>query len=379
MPLIAVGMAWADYAKQLGVVADTCALADPLLPPARVMQALEGVRPPLDGVDVESGVSAPAMPSTRLLRLATSASRNAALSSRQEIYPTRMPARQALRHALGALVGMEQLSVDELKSRVRGRYPEAEPLPGRPLLDRLLEEAAAPLQWDEISNSYRRQSSSAAGTTGITTLYQRASTKGNAISDGQALDAQQMEERLQRSMRQGGLLVLSVPPRLALRAEAELLRRFSAGGQAGAALQRVSIDALLLSAIKEQATAMRVDWNLVLRADTAAPNSRDWVNLQRLVQKALPALKAALLESNGPLLIVNPGLLARYALMSLVSELEARVGQPGVTPTVWLLLPTHKQGLPTIDGVSVPLVNAGAAASLPSAWLETPSHIAAVA
>jgi hypothetical protein len=41
--LIATASAWADYARQLGAAADACALADPLLPPPRVLETLEGV------------------------------------------------------------------------------------------------------------------------------------------------------------------------------------------------------------------------------------------------------------------------------------------------------------------------------------------------
>ncbi|MCZ8284355.1 MAG: BREX system serine/threonine kinase PglW, partial [Bacteroidia bacterium] len=147
-PLIATSSAWADYARQLGTVADTCALAEPLMPPSRVLEALEAVKPAdsaLSGGQGQDTSSAP-MASTRLLRLATSASRKAALSSRQEIYGRGMPAIQALRQSLGALVGAPTLRTRELQDRVRGRYPEATPLPGRPELDRLLEEVGAPLQ-----------------------------------------------------------------------------------------------------------------------------------------------------------------------------------------------------------------------------------------
>jgi hypothetical protein len=56
--------------------------------------------------------------------------------------------------------------------------------------------------------------------------------------------------------------------------------------------------------------------------------------------------------------------------MGLVAELEATVGRPGHTPTAWLLLPTRRQGRPTLDGVPVPLVSASAAAPLPQAWVE---------
>jgi hypothetical protein len=148
--LIATAAAWADYARQLGTAADACAMADPLLPPARVLETLEGVSPPAAaGTSAVAGSPlSPALPPpTRLLRLAASASRKAALSSRQEIYPRGMPALQALKQSINALVGAT-LSPSALQTRVRGRYPEATPLPGRPELDRLLDEAGAPLNWD---------------------------------------------------------------------------------------------------------------------------------------------------------------------------------------------------------------------------------------
>ena len=74
------------------------------------------------------------------------------------------------------------------------------------------------------------------------------------------------------------------------------------------------------AALREQAQAMKVDWNVVLQADAADHGSRHWVNLQRLVQRAVPTVRAALLNSPSPILLVCVGLLARYGLMSLVTE-----------------------------------------------------------
>ena len=144
--LIASAAAWADYARQLGTAADACALADPLLPPPRVLEMLEGV--PLPSPEQLGGAAPQPLLPTRLLRLAASASRKAAVSSRQEMYARGMAPLQALRQSLGALVGAPELRVKDLQDRVRGRYPEASPLPDRPSLDRLLEEAGAPLTWD---------------------------------------------------------------------------------------------------------------------------------------------------------------------------------------------------------------------------------------
>jgi len=359
--LIATASAWADYARQLGAAADDCALADPLLPPPRVLETLEGV--PLPSALAAETAPTEAIAPSRLLRLAASASRKAALSSRQEIYPRGMAPLQALRQSLGALVGAPQLQPRDIQDRVRGRYPEAAALPGRPELDRLLEEAGAPLSWDPSAaggeGRYRLSTLGSAQTAGTTTAFSRHATEANAaaIGHGEIADAAAVEERLKRGLQQGGLLVLTVPPRIARRAEAELLHRFGQPGTQPGPLQRVNFDALLLAALHEQAAAARVDWNVVLEADAADRGSRHWINLQRLVQRTLPTLRTALLRSTSPILLVSAGLLARYDLMTLITEIEEHAGRPGHTPSVWLLLPTAHQGLPVIDGVAVPIVN----------------------
>jgi serine/threonine protein kinase len=379
--LIATASAWADYARQLGAAADACALADPLLPPPRVLETLEGVPVPqaVAAETAASATSAAAMAPSRLLRLAASASRKAALSSRQEIYPRGMAPLQALRQSLGALVGAPQLRVRDIHDRVRGRYPDAAALPGRPELDRLLEEAGAPLSWDPSaaggSGAYRLATLGGAQTAGTTTAFSRHATKFSAgpAGDAEVADAAAVEERLMRGLQQGGLLVLTVHPRIARRAEAELLHRFGVPAAQPAPLQRVNFDALMLKALHEQAAAARVDWNVVLEADAADRGSRHWINLQRLVQRTLPTLRTALLQSTAPILLVSAGLLARYDLLSLITEVEEHAGRPGHTPSVWLLLPTANQGLPLIDGVAVPIVNNmqnTRTLALPQVWVE---------
>ena len=374
--LIATSAACADYARQLGAAADACAMADPLLPPGRVLETLEGILPPAT-LGAAATPSTPLLP-TRLLRLAASASRKAALSSRQEIYPRGMSALQALKASINALVGAT-LSPQALQARVRGRYPESAALPGRPALDRLLDEAGAPLHWDATAadgnGAYRSATLGSVATAGTTTQFSRQGTmlSPGARTEGSALEATAAEVRLQRGWRQGGLLVLTVEPRLARRAEAELLHRFGEHQAPGRALQRLSVDALLLAELRTQAAAARVDWNVVLRADAADKSTRDWTNLMRLVQRALPPLRAALLQSATPVLMVSAGLLARYDLMALVTEIEEAAGRPGQTPAVWLLLPSAHQGLPVIDGAAVPLVNNlhnTQTLALPQAWIE---------
>lgn len=382
--LIATASAWADYARQLGVAADACALADPLLPPARVLKTLEDVALPSFASTAQgAGGSVPTRPNpARLLRLAASASRHAAVSSRQEIYPRGMAPLQSLKQSLGAVIGAQQLKVVDIQARVRGRYPEATPLPNRPELDRLLEEAGAPITWNPAAGdgrgAYCLNTLGRAQTAGTSTQYSRHATQhtAHAWADDDIAQAAAAEDRLVRSLSQGSMLVLTVDPRLAQHAEHELLQRFGQSHSDQSATQvltRVNVDALLLSALRQQAQAAGIDWPVVLQADAAERTSRHWINLQRLVQRTLPALRQALLFSPSPILLVNAGLLARYQLMALVSELEQSTGKAQHTPSAWLLLPTSQQGLPVMDGVAIPMVNNinnGRALALPKAWIE---------
>ena len=379
--LVATASAWADYSRQLGTAADACALADPLLPPSRVLETLEAVPLPqlTPSTQGASELLANPLTPTRLLRLAASASRKAAVSSRQEIYPRGMAALQALKQSLGALVGAPELSVADIHGRVRGRYPEAAGLPQRPGLDRLLEESGAPLTWDASAangrGAYRLATLGRAQTAGTTTQFSRYGTQftADALDNVDILQAAEVEERLARGLQQGGMLVLTVPPRIARHAEAELLHRFGTPSTKPSPLQRINFDALLLAALRDQAKTANVDWNVVLQADAAEHGSRHWVNLQRLVQRTLPALRSALLHSPAPILLVSAGLLGRYDLMGLITEIEEYAGRPGHTHSLWLLLPTIHQGLPVIDGVAVPMVNNinnTRALALPQVWIE---------
>src|SRR5262249_55477242 len=114
------GQALADWAEALGRTAAEQAKQDPLPTPARALEAVQSIPAP-------PGV-APVAPA-RLMALAAAASQEAALSTRLEFYPRGMPASRALKLAQGALAGVRELSVAEIRGRVHGRYPGAEELP----------------------------------------------------------------------------------------------------------------------------------------------------------------------------------------------------------------------------------------------------------
>jgi serine/threonine protein kinase len=357
IPLIATSAEHADYAKRLGEEADKVAHNEPLLAPQRAAESLEGVTRP--------DVVAP-LPVQRLLKLASAASQTAALSSRVEIYPRGMPASQAIRQSLGALVGPKYFTVEQLTDRIRGRYPDAETLPPRPTLDSLLDAAGSNLVWDDSGPQgprYYVQGRGFEAPAGSTTSYARHNTIGEepALVSGEIAEARQFEERLEHAARAGGFLALTVSPRMARHAEMELLRRFD--------LERVSFDELLLAAMKEQARALKVEWQTVLAADISAPGSRDWTNLMRLVQKVLPQVIDQIAKQDKKVLLVNPGLLARYQIMPKVEELRDKAGRPGSLFNLWILVPMSASGLPDVDGTPVPIISSAQWSHIPQAWI----------
>jgi hypothetical protein len=357
MPLVATSAEHADYAKRLGEEADRVAHNEPLLAPQRAAESLEAVPRP-DAVDPLSV--------QRLLKLASAASRTAALSSRVEIYPRGMPASQAIRQSLGALVGPKYFTVEQLTDRIRGRYPDAETLPPRPALDALLDAAGSNLAWNESGPNgprYYVQSKGFGAPAGSTTSYARHDTFGeeSVPISGEIAEARQFEERLEHGMRAGGFLALTVSPRMAHHAEMELLRRFD--------LERLSFDGLLLAAMREQARALKVEWQTVLAADISAPGSRDWTNLMRLVQKGLPQVLDQIAKQDKNILLVHPGLLARYQIMQKVEELRDKAGRPGSLFSLWMLVPMSANGLPDIDGTPVPVITSAQWSHIPQAWI----------
>src|SRR5690606_28663196 len=137
------------------------AVTEPLPTPQRVLETLRRIKPP---------AQAPYVDDKRLVALAAAASQSAAASGRLELYPRGMSAPRALKLALGALAGVRELTLEQIRERVHGRYPDAEALPGRPALDDLLRDAGWPFRWDEAAGVYRPPHAILTTTGGVSTL-----------------------------------------------------------------------------------------------------------------------------------------------------------------------------------------------------------------
>ena len=351
------GQKLADFAERLGREADKLAAADPLPTPARVLETLQAVPGP-------SGAAGPA--ASRLPVLAAAASGRAALSSRFELYPRGMAPERALKLALGSLAGARLLPPDEVRERVAGRYPDAARLPDRPALDALLEKAGSGLRWEPDASggqgAYALPRLRDFVTVTPGTSYSRGAPRV-AEAGSPWTDADAFDQRLRRALDQQAFLALACPPRRLLEAESALASAFGVDVR--------SFDEALIRHMRDVAHDAGADWQVVLRADRQPRGSADWIHLMRLVEhRALPRVRAELAGAPRPVLLTNPGLLARYDRMAFVDELRDAAGTEAGPPGVWLLVADDAQASrPMIDGRPIPVYTPAQWARVPSAWL----------
>ncbi len=344
--LTAAPEAQADYVRQLGEAADRLADADPLASPARVREAIAGTAPP-------PGMT-PLAPD-RCVRLAVQAAARAALSSRGELYPRGMPAERAVKLGASSLLGPKELTVRQLRERLASRYPEAERLPERPMLDALLEAAGLKLLWDRERGRYRARTPHLIGSTGST-----PSTAG--AGDEEAYAAEALNERLRRTIADQGFQALSVPPRYFTAAERYLA--------AGFELTAFSLEAELIRHMQALARELGADWNVVVAADAAPSGSIDRRRLDQLVQRAAARLQEDIAGAETPLLLTRSGLLARYRRLDLLAAVQDEC-QRGAAAAARILCIAGGSagGLPVIDGQALPVVVASAWARPGAGWL----------
>ena len=344
----------AQWAERLGACADALAAADPLLTPTRVTEELQALPRP---------EGEPPMPLERLLRLAVAASQHAALSSRMEIYPQRMEAARALKLGVGSLLGPKALTVQQIRQRIASRYPQAEPVPGLPMLDDLLQETGIALVWDSTQSVYSFRPAPLEASSATSSLQRLSTTPGPGVAVSPEVEAARaLEARLTRAVTERRFLLLTVAPSHLLRAEAEIVRRF--------AVQRLSLEAVLLREMQATAAAVGAQWDVVLQADTAPLQSTDWRNLQTLVRRAMPAIEQTLLAAHAPVLLVYPGLLARYDQLKIFDRLRDACTQQHDAPGFIVLVASDAQrSMPVLDGKPIPVLQPSEWARIPESWL----------
>ncbi|HXE55914.1 MAG TPA: hypothetical protein VN541_23010, partial [Tepidisphaeraceae bacterium] len=273
-----------------------------------------------------------------------------------------MTADRALKLGIGALSASREVTLEQIRDRVQGRYPLAQPLPDQPELDRLLKDAGWTLRWDEARGAYVVPTELFATHTYTSTLPRQATghVPPGAVTPDVA-EARDFDDRLRRSLQTGSFLALSVAPRHVRRAAGDLADRFN--------LEVRSLDELLIGELKEQAAARKVDWSVVLKADADGPAGKDWPKLMLLVKAAIAEVEKQVLGMSRPVLLLYPALIARYEQLQLLDHLREGSGRAGNVPGIWLLVSAsdHQTTLPTIDNRPVPVLGHGQWAWIPEA------------
>lgn len=362
----------ADYAEKLGVLADRIAEADPLLPRLRVFQEVYDIPqpPPLPGCQP--------LGNERLLNLAAEMSSVAAVSSRQEIYPRNMRAERALRLGIGALSGLglgdqnEGFTVEQVHTRVSSRYPEAERLPSDPTeLEKMLQRVGLDVQWEADTHLFRRRDAKKFVTSGSSVSQRRSTATSTRQIDSSApenVQARADEDRLQHAYCSGGFLVLVCKPSYLRACEANILKRFNEDGRL---IDKVSFDDLLIERLRSKSIEYEFPWTDIYEADAENRKSDDWQNLLHLVGEVTQEIATDLMKRERPLLLVHPGLIARYDQMSFLQTLRDRVGHDVPCPSLWVLVAADNQNeMPYLDGVQIPLISTGQKATVSDCWID---------
>lgn len=359
------------YAELLGEVADD------LVAPLLAGSAGDGLAVPsreegltlLREVPVEERMTP--LSDARLLRLASEASAGAALSSRLELYPRALSVVDAVRLLRSSLQVRAGMTEEALRGRVSTRFPEAQDVPARPALDRILSEADAGLTWAVGEKGEGRYYP--AGLSAARSSTNFASSTSHATAEDRDAATEVFDARLQRLKREGGFVAVTMKDR----SLDEGLRRLvkAIGGT------HLRVDAVLLERMRRLARENGADWSAFEKADAADPSSRGWRYLLRLAEQAAQEVEEAVLATDGIVVADGIGLLARYSQMGLIDRLREVLtradGDQALRGLVVVVPGSDPTAKPVVDGVPIPVVTPSHWTHLPSAWLHGRAGVAA--
>ena len=342
-----------DLAVALGSAADELVTGDRVVPASEAAERLRErlrdatARPDDDAADDTLGQWS----RDALVRLASGASTHAALSGLGEVYSRDLPIGTALAVALRGRPG-RSISEEWIRRRVTSRFPELHAaVPARPRLDDLVREVFGNLVW---------QPPTAGNQTGVyapADSLTRAATSLRSTTV-QAVTGSAADTHLRESLRRRSALTLCVPPSRHAATITALAGRYD--------VHPIDVATFVLDAARDLAQQRRITWSVALRAD-GDRTGPGWGHLTRLVRDALTRAEdprwAELMAKPEPLLLFNAGLLVRYGLSGLLSELlDVATPRPAAR---WLLVPRDgSRAVPLLDGQPVPLG--------PDRWLDLP-------
>ena len=344
-----------SHTKALGAQADELATEFPPPSASRAYGTL------LDRVPTEVGAS---VSQHRLLAIAAAASKTAALSSREEIYPRGMAPERTLRLVRGVLTVSGRLTLEALQARTHERYPEAEALPGPPALDRLLVQADVPLRFDptvEPDGAYVVKGGYGPHLTNFASTSAAATSIASLTETERQRDA--FAERLGNAAKRGGLLAVMAEPKAVEPITCRLADEFE--------LPRLSAEALWLDAATAFAQRHEFDPDVLFDADRPDAPADDKRQLGFAMAEVAGEVTRRLLDEDGPYLLERVGLFGRFDQLVCLERLRDEVGRPGRPHHVWLVLPVDWQHtVPVIDSAVLPTIDPSERVRVPRHWTE---------
>ena len=347
----------ADYAVGLAQATDEAVEAAGVVDARQLATILHRIPRPTGTASFDDG---------HLVELATDISATAAVNARLEVYRSGMSARQALQACRRSFVGVNQVKPEEIADRVGTRFPEAELVPSRPELDRLLIDAGIDLQWSEEAFFFVRPPSDLSET-GTATTFRRPESDvfgARPVSAQDVDSAKDFDSTLQSWLGDGSVRLLLTNPR-DLKRSAEQLSQLE--------VTVLDFDELLLDRLISATASGKPSWDVVTRADAGGPSGNDWVKLQKLLGRELAGLTEDLFATEGTVVLHSLGLLARYDRVNQVAQwLEALHTRSGSLSGLWLLIPGGDDAAaPMLGNEAVPVVGPGYWRNIPREWLVT--------
>ena len=367
VPWIACSAAHLSVIGALGEAADRLAARVPLAASGEVELELRSV---------VAGTPLAGLESSRLADLAAAASRTAARSSRNELYPRGMAAGRAVE--LSAQILTSNLKPAEVQARVRARYPEATPLPDGDDLHPLL--APLGLRWDPREGQYvRPQADLLPSTSVLQSTRAPTAVRGQRLArDAEANEARDFEDQLKVLMTRGGLRVLSVNADWTIRGSQALIRFFHERHPDG---RIVHLDRALLERMEALLGERGGNPSLLVDTDAQGQGGEFWGQLTGLAAEAADGLLADLVPAATPTLLLQPGLCARYDLRRFIDEMFDRAVRLDGAAVVLVVPAVDDGGQPSIRGnretLPLPGLLPGQRAVLPLSWIQNKHNRAA--
>lgn len=295
----------------------------------------------------------------RLARLGAQLARHSGASAAGELHHRDLTAAAALRRAVPAVLPGQAYEAKDLRERVGARFPDLAPLPTRPDLDQIAQQALG-LRWDDDRRAYLAPAVRGGDTTGLDSRpVTQLSPAVGVIGPGA------VGQRLADSRRSRSFLALGVG--------AQYLERFFTMLRTDFDVVEVDLTHTLMDALHETAAGVGVPWSEVLGADADVPGSRPYQGLRALVQRSLPAVRQAveqaIADADGrPVVLVDASLLARYDALGLLTDwLDLATARP---TAIWLVVPQlHSRVGPVVDGHPLPLTAPSQYVAVPPEWI----------